>query len=97
MLLYIFLKNIFMSRHIVKKENITIAYGYDDMMPYPLGGYFFQVIDTNAIDDEKNPEGFIVNEGMLKGISRNKMAELMLEYGVKNHSHLTNIALDLPI
>jgi hypothetical protein len=86
-----------MSRHIVKKDNLTIAYGYDEMMPPPMGGYFFQVSDKNAIDEEKNPEGFVVNEGMVRGISRNKMATLMLEYGVTNHSHLTFVALDLPI
>lgn len=85
-----------MSRHLVRKENITIAYGYDDMMPHPLGGYFFQVTDTNAISD-KNPEGIILNEGMVKGISRNKMATLMIEYGIKNRSHLKSLALDLPI
>ena len=86
-----------MSRHIVKKDNLTIAYCYDDMMPSPMGGYFFQVFDKNAIDEEKNPEGFVVNEGMIKGISRNKMATLMLEYKIKNRSHLTLLGLDLPI
>jgi hypothetical protein len=86
-----------MSRYTVRKGDLTISYGFDDMMPPPLGGYFFQVADKKAIDEEKNPEGFIVNEGMLKGISRNKMANLMLEYGIMNHSHLTNVALDLPI
>jgi hypothetical protein len=85
-----------MSRYTIRKENITIAYGYDDMMPPPLGGYFFQISDENAVSDE-NPEGITLNEGMLKGISRSRMAELMLEHGVKNHSHLTSIALDLPI
>ena len=67
------------------------------MMPSPMGGYFFQVFDKNAIDEEKNPEGFVVNEGMIKGISRNKMATLMLEYKIKNRSHLTLLGLDLPI
>lgn len=86
-----------MSRHIVKKDNLTIAYGYDDMMPSPMGGYFFQVFDKNAIDEEKDPEGFVVNEGMIKGISRNKMATLMLEYKIENRSHLTLLGLDLPI
>jgi hypothetical protein len=86
-----------MSRHTVKKDNLTISYGYDDMMPSPMGGYFFQVSDKNAIDEEKNPEGFVVNEGMVKGISRNKMATLMLEYKIENRSHLTLLALDLPI
>ena len=85
-----------MSRHIVRKENLTIAYGYDEMMPHPLGGYFFQVFDKNA-ESEENPEGSVLNEGMVKGVSRNKMAELMLEYGIKNRAHLTKIALDLPI
>jgi hypothetical protein len=86
-----------MSRYAVKKEDLTIFYGFDNMMPSPLGGYFFQVTDIKAIDEDKNPEGFIINEGMVRGISRNKMTELMLEYGIKNHKHLTAIALDLPI
>lgn len=61
-----------MSRHVVKREDVTIAYGYDSMMP-PLGGYFFQVSDEKAVNEE-NPEGIVLNEGMMKGISRNKMA-----------------------
>lgn len=84
-----------MSRHLVKKEGITIAYGYDDMMPAPLGGYFFQVFKENLVS-EKNPEGVAVNEGMAKGISRNRMAELMTEYGITNRHHLTCLALDMP-
>lgn len=86
-----------MSRYTVRKDDLTVFYGYDDMMPPPLGGYFFQVADEKAIDEDKNPEGFILNEGMVKGLSRNKMAELMLKYEIKNHKHLTEIALDLPI
>lgn len=86
-----------MSRHVVKKENLIIAYGYDDMMPHPMGGYFFQVSDENAIDEEKNPEGIVLNEGMIKGISRGRMVDLMLAHGINDHSHLTLVALDLPV
>lgn len=84
-----------MSRHLVKKEGITIAYGYDDMMPAPLGGYFFQVFNENLVSEE-NPEGVVVNEGMMRGISRNRMAELMTEYRISNRHHLTCLALDMP-
>jgi hypothetical protein len=85
-----------MSRHVLRKENITVAYGYDDMMPAPLGGYFFQVFDDEEISD-RNLEGCIINEGMAKGISRNRMAELMIQWGVSNKRHLKAVALDLPL
>ena len=84
-----------MSRHLVKKEGKTIAYGYDEMMPAPLGGYFFQVFEENLVSEE-NPEGVSVNEGMVKGISRNRMAELMAEHKITNRHHLTCLALDMP-
>jgi hypothetical protein len=86
-----------MSRHTVRKQDITIAYGYDNMMPPPMGGYFFQVTDEKAVDEQKNPEGIIVNEGFIRGISKNRMIELMTEHGVKDHHHLTLVALDLPL
>lgn len=85
-----------MSRHVVKKQNLTIAYGFDEMMPAPLGGYFFQVFDKR-MESPHNEEGLIVDEGFVKGISKDRLIELMVKYGINNHSHLTIIALDLPI
>lgn len=85
-----------MSRHIFRKKNLTIAYGYDEMMPPPMGGYFFQVFDSN-MKSNNNEEGLVLDEGFVRGISKNRMIELMSEYGISNHSHLTFVALDLPI
>jgi hypothetical protein len=84
-----------MSRYLIKRdENVTIAYGFD---PIPhFGGYFFQKFDNSTITDE-NPEGLVINEGFLGGLPKNKMVELMMENGVQNHSHLTFVAMDLPI
>ena len=65
------------------------------MMPAPLGGYFFQVFNENLVSEE-NPEGVVISEGMVRGISRNRMAELMVEHGVSNEHHLTCLAMDLP-
>jgi hypothetical protein len=77
-----------MSRHIQKKNELTIAYGFD---PTPLGGYFFQVFKEKGEDEE-----FIVNEGFVKGISRTKMLGLMTKWEIKNRTHLLKVALDLP-
>jgi hypothetical protein len=85
-----------MSRHVVRRKNITITYGYDDMMPAPLGGYFFQVFDDEEISDQ-NSEGLLINEGMVKGVSKTRMFELMEAWKIKNRKHLIQIALDLPI
>lgn len=85
-----------MSRHLIRKNDIVIAYGYDDMMGPMLGGYFFQVFDKTK-ETEENEEGVVVNEGFVKGISRNRMVELMTEWGITNKKHLKSIALDLPI
>ena len=82
-----------MSRHTQKQSNIEIAYGYDDI---PMGGYFFQVFDSNAISEE-NEEGIVVNEGFAFGIGKSKMIELMTKYEVKNEEHLKLVAMDLPI
>jgi hypothetical protein len=84
-----------MSRHLIRKNDIVIAYGYDDMMPLH-GGYFFQVFDKTK-ETEDNEEGIVVNEGFVRGISRNRMAELMTEWEVSNKRHLKAVALDLPI
>jgi hypothetical protein len=84
-----------MSRYVVNKQNLTIVYGYDDMMPPPMGGYFFQVFDETKRTEEN--EGVVINEGFVKGISKSQMINLMTEHGVTNHSHLTFVALDLPI
>jgi hypothetical protein len=77
-----------MSRHIQKREELTIAYGFD---PTPIGGYFFQVYKEKEEEEE-----FIVNEGFVKGISRTKMLGLMTKWEIKNKAHLLKVALDLP-
>lgn len=82
-----------MSRFVVKKGTTEVAYGYD---PIPGGGYFIQVFDQILVNDE-NPEGVVLNEGFVQGISKEKMLALMTEYGVENPEHLKNVSLDLPI
>lgn len=77
-----------MSRHIQKKDNLTIAYGFD---PTPIGGYFFQVYKEEGEEEE-----FLVNEGFIKGITQTKMLGLMTEWEIKNKVHLLKVALGLP-
>lgn len=81
-----------MSRFTERKGTITVAYGYD---PVPMGGYFFQVFDEEK-KTEENEEGIILNEGFVGGISKNRMVELMTQYGV-NKKKIELVALDLPI
>lgn len=87
-----------MSRHLIRKQDITIAYGFDSMMP--TGGYFFQVFDQKKVSDS-NEEGLVVNEGFFKGIGKSRMADLMIEWELDKHpianAHLVQVALDLPI
>jgi len=98
-----------MSRYVKNKGDLEIAYGYDHMTP--MGGYFFQVFDkTKKIEEKKTEEenieaekvdpsgeGLIINKGFFKGIGKVEMLELMEKHGIKNKSHLKNVALDLPI
>jgi hypothetical protein len=44
-----------MSRHIQKKDNLTIAYGFD---PTPIGGYFFQVYKDMKNEIHVYTEGY---------------------------------------
>lgn len=98
-----------MSRYVLQKGNLEIAYGFDRMTP--LGGYFFQVFDlSKKVEDWKTEEeneealkvdpsgnGMVLNKGFVKGISRSAMLELMETYGVNNKKHIDSIVLDLPI
>lgn len=81
-----------MSRHTIFKNGLQIAYGFDDI---PMGGYFFQVFDMNK--QSEDDEGLIVNEGFFKGIGKTRMMELMEEYHIDNETHISHVAMDLPI
>jgi len=77
-----------------------VAYGYD---PVPMGGYFFQVFDRNAIN-ETNDEGVIVDEGLMPGIPSNEMLahlENLEKWNIKLTDriaqHKVLVALDMPI
>lgn len=50
-------------------------YGWDEVPGYELG-YFFQV------DDNEDPDNLIVNEGMLVGITKERLEELANYWGV---------------
>lgn len=71
-----------MSRIITKgvhpqtKEKVEIAFGYD-VVPGFEPGYFFQAFKKN------DPDETYVNEGFLKGISKQRLDELMMEWSVK--------------
>ena len=57
-------------------KTVYVAYGFD-YVPGFKPGYFFQVFE----DSEDDP---IVNEGFMKGISKERLKELMVEYHVDN-------------
>ena len=91
-----------MSRYtkFVKKDNTVyeVAYGFDRMTK--LGGYFFQVFEHNKesrAGDSENEPRVILNEGMIRGISRTRMLQLMDEWSILDEDSRMNIALDLPI
>lgn len=77
-----------------------IAYGYDNV---PFGGYFFTVYDQREISDT-NEEGVVLSEGLMPGISSERMQELFSitedEWGIKHDSrmeqHLESIKQNLP-
>lgn len=65
-----------MSRYIINRGNLEIAYGWDEIPT----GYFFQVFDTTKVTDDS--EGIIVNEGFMGDINNKRMLKLMDEYEV---------------
>jgi len=78
-----------MSRYTKQSEdgNHTIAYGYD----YATG-YFFQVFDNNAKDDEND---LILSEcSLLTRMSNGDMIEHMKKHNV-NEEHIARVVLDL--
>jgi len=78
-----------MSRYTKQSEdgNHTIAYGYD----YATG-YFFQVFDNNAKEDE---DDLILSEcSLLTRMSNGDMIEYMEKHNV-NKKHIARVVLDL--
>lgn len=88
-----------MSRYNIRiNENITVAYGFDYMLPQP--GYFFQMFDNRL------EEGYdvVVDAGLIAGIGQGEMLELFEKHVPEPHisspkvrEHIDLIALDLPI
>lgn len=64
--------------HPKTKEKVAIAFGYD-CVPGFAPGYFFQAFKKN------DPDETYVNEGFLKGISKERLDELMTEWSVGNN------------
>lgn len=69
------------------------------MLPLPQGGYFFEIWDNsypeNTWDDGAGK--MILCEGLVGGISKEKMLELVTEYNVINPEHIKSITAGLPI
>lgn len=85
-----------MSRFTKIKGDLEISFGFDEMMP--RSGYFFQVFKfSHDTKTDGTKEETIVNEGMVVGISKSKMLNLMVQYQVGTKEQLQNIALDLKI
>lgn len=57
-------------------EKHEAAYGWDEVPPFEPG-YFFQVFDN------VDPDKAIVNEGMLRGISKERLNELKKQWKVR--------------
>lgn len=74
-----------MSRYVKRKDELEIAYGYDDGM-----GYFFQVFVRLHGRIE---EGLVLNEG----IPKERMLELMKQYNINDKLHLELVELNIAI